>query len=75
LHPFPFNIPVVRLARDVLPDRPTTIFVGDNGCGKSTLPESIGYSVDLPLIGIFLLDEPEAALSPSRTIRKVIAGI
>jgi predicted ATPase len=75
LHPFPFNIPAMRLAREVLPDRPVTIFVGDNGCGKSTLPESIADRLDLPLIAIFLLDEPEAALSPSRTIRKVIAGI
>ena len=28
-----------------------TIFVGDNGTGKSTLLEAIAYGLDLPLIG------------------------
>ena len=51
--PFPFNIPAVRFARNILLDK-ITIFVGDNGSGKSTLLEAIAYSANLPLIGGFI---------------------
>src|SRR5215469_529955 len=50
-HPFPFNIPAVRFAREVGLDQAVTVFVGDNGTGKSTLLESIAYAIDIPLIG------------------------
>ncbi|MEO7309083.1 MAG: AAA family ATPase [Chitinophagaceae bacterium] len=50
-HPFPFGIPAVKFAKDVLLDSPVTILVGDNGCGKSTLLEAIAYKLSLPLIG------------------------
>lgn len=50
-HPFPYNIPAVRYARQLALGEQVTIFVGDNGAGKSTLLESIAYSLDLPLIG------------------------
>ncbi len=49
--PFPFNIPAVRYAREVDLGQAVTIFVGDNGTGKSTLLESIAYAIDIPLIG------------------------
>src|SRR5215212_7209552 len=51
--PFPFNIPAVRFARDIVLDK-VTIFVGDNGSGKSTLLESIAYAVNLPLISGYI---------------------
>jgi predicted ATPase len=50
-HPFPFNIPAVRFAKEVALGEKVTVFIGDNGTGKSTLLESIAYAVDLPLIG------------------------
>ena len=50
-HPFPFNIPAVRFARRVALNERVTIFVGDNGTGKSTLLESLAFCLDLPLIG------------------------
>ena len=50
-HPFPFNIPAIRFARQVALDPGVTIFVGDNGCGKSTLLETIALHLKLPLIG------------------------
>jgi predicted ATPase len=50
-HPFPFNIPAVRFGRQLALGEQVTIFVGDNGTGKSTLLESIAYGLDLPLIG------------------------
>ena len=37
-HPFPFNIPAVQFAREVALGERVTIFVGDNGTGKSTRP-------------------------------------
>src|SRR5688500_9881920 len=52
-HPFPYNIPAVRFARDIILDR-VTILVGDNGSGKSTLLESIAFSLNLPLIGGYI---------------------
>ena len=50
-HPFPFNIPAIRFAKQVALDPGVTIFVGDNGCGKSTLLEAIALQLKLPLIG------------------------
>ncbi len=58
LQPFPFNIPAVRFAREVAVDKRLTIFVGDNGSGKSSLLESIAYAVNLPLIGGFIERTP-----------------
>jgi predicted ATPase len=53
-HPFPFNIPAVKFARQITLESPVTVFAGDNGCGKSTLLESIALSLDLPLIGGYI---------------------
>ncbi|NLR67402.1 AAA family ATPase [Chitinophaga varians] len=50
-HPFPFNVPGVRFARNIALDDRITVFAGDNGCGKSTLLETIGLYLDAPLIG------------------------
>ena len=53
-HPFPFDIPAVKFAKQIRLDAQVTIFVGDNGCGKSTLLESLAYSINIPLIGGFI---------------------
>lgn len=57
-HPFPFDIPAVKFAKQICLDKKVTIFVGDNGCGKSTLLESIAYSINIPLIGGFIGSSP-----------------
>jgi predicted ATPase len=49
--PFPFDIPAVQFAKDIELNKAVTIFVGDNGCGKSSLLESIAYKLNFPLIG------------------------
>lgn len=53
-HPFPYNIPAVKFAREIVLDERVTIFVGDNGCGKSTLLESIALYLNLPLTGGYI---------------------
>lgn len=71
-HPFPFNIPAVKFAKQIALDKGVTLFVGDNGCGKSTLLESIAYAVNLPLIGGAIGSSPgfdaARALKPYLTI-------
>lgn len=52
--PFPFNIPAVRYAQNILLDQNITILVGDNGTGKSTLLEALGLYLNLPLIGGYI---------------------
>ena len=48
--PFPFNIPAIQFAKNITLNK-VTIFVGDNGSGKSSLLEAIAYKINLPLIG------------------------
>lgn len=57
-HPFPFNIPAVKFARNIELDPAVTIMVGDNGSGKSTLLESIALHMDIPLIGGHIKTHP-----------------
>lgn len=57
-HPFPFNIPAVKFAKEISIENEITIFVGDNGCGKSTVLESIALRCNLPLIGGFISNSP-----------------
>lgn len=52
-NPFPFNIPAIQYAKDIALGN-ITIFVGDNGSGKSSLLEAVAYKINLPLIGGFI---------------------
>ena len=53
-NPFPFNIPAVKFAKDIELNAGVSIFIGDNGCGKSSLLEALAYKINLPLIGGFI---------------------
>jgi len=53
-NPFPYNISAVQFAKHVSLGKQVTIFIGDDGCGKSTLPETIALQLNLPLIGGFI---------------------
>jgi predicted ATPase len=47
---FPFDLPVLQNFKEIEIDLPITIFIGDNGCGKSTILETLAYSIGLPTI-------------------------
>ena len=78
---YPFNIPIVRSLSTIDLSRRVYSFVGENRSGKSTVLEAIaehaqshGQSLVALLEkrffrqGFYLLDEPEAALSPQRQL-------
>lgn len=47
-HPFPYNVPAVRHAKEINTQNAVTFVVGDNGTGKSTLLETLAYRLQLP---------------------------
>lgn len=51
MHEFPFNIPVVKYLGELQLDCPVTIFVGENGTGKSTLLEGIAAAAGSITVG------------------------
>lgn len=48
-HPFPFDVPSIRFAKNLEFDK-VTFIIGDNGTGKSTLLESLAFRLQLPHI-------------------------
>lgn len=53
-HPFPYNIPAIKFAKQIVLNERITVFVGDNGSGKSTLLETLALSLNLPLTGGYI---------------------
>ena len=49
--PFPFRIHAVKFSQEIKLDQNLTIFMGANGCGKTTLLESLAFKLHLPLVG------------------------
>ncbi|MFS4417575.1 AAA family ATPase [Maribacter sp. 2307ULW6-5] len=47
-HPFPYDVPAVRFAKNIALKTPVTFLIGDNGTGKSTLLELLAYRLQLP---------------------------
>lgn len=50
-NPFPYNVPSIKNCKEIQFASPITFLIGDNGTGKSTLLETIGQKLNLPLIG------------------------
>jgi predicted ATPase len=65
---FPFDVPAVADVESLRLDAPVTLIAGDNGSGKSTLVEAIAEAIGFAAEGLYILDEPEAALSVSGTL-------
>ncbi|TXD83767.1 AAA family ATPase [Subsaximicrobium wynnwilliamsii] len=47
-HPFPFDVPAIKFAKDIDLSSQITFLVGENGTGKSTLLEAIACRLQLP---------------------------
>lgn len=47
-HPFPFDVPAVKFAKNIDVSNPITFFIGENGSGKSTLLETLACRLHLP---------------------------
>ncbi len=48
---FPFDVPAIATFRELVLDRPVTIFVGENGSGKSTLLEALAIAAKATTAG------------------------
>ncbi len=53
---YPFNLPVLNHTRDLVLDTPVTLFVGENGTGKSTLLEAMARAA-----GVHIWARPDGA--------------
>ncbi len=49
-HPFPYNIPAIKYAKNIDLSQTVNIIVGENGTGKSTFLETLAYRLQLPLM-------------------------
>ena len=47
-HPFPYNIPAIKFAKQIQFTNPITFIIGENGTGKSTLLETMACRLQLP---------------------------
>ena len=64
---YPFDVPAIANLRTVRFDRAITLFVGENGTGKSTLLEAIALAADLPSAGTSELSN-DRSLDPVRPL-------
>lgn len=62
-NPWPYNVPAIKYCGNIEIDPELTFIIGDNGTGKSTLLETLGYRLQLPLInGMIAGASMEAAI-------------
>ena len=69
---FPFDVPVIEALEELRFSTPVTFFVGENGCGKSTLVEAIACGLKCPTIGSSDVNQDKslrAQQSLARTMR------
>jgi predicted ATPase len=48
---YPFNLPLLRGLEEMRFNAPVTFFVGENGCGKSTLIEGLACAAEMITVG------------------------
>lgn len=64
---FPFSVPVIKDFTDLEFKSPVTIFVGENGTGKSTLLEGLATKIGLPVVGGESLED-DVSLEHARSL-------
>ena len=64
---YPFDVPAIRNLTQLHFDTAVTLFVGENGTGKSTLLEAIALAADLPSAGTTELAR-DGSLDPVRPL-------
>jgi predicted ATPase len=69
---FPFSVPVVAALDRLELTTPVTLFVGENGTGKSTLLEAIAIAAELPAVGAARLSA-DPTLAPQRRLAQQLA--
>jgi predicted ATPase len=68
---FPFNLPILNKLDELGFESQVTILVGENGCGKSTLMESIAIAAELPAVGSESLKN-DPSLAAQRELAKYL---
>lgn len=53
IHPYPFDVPAIKNAKNIDVSNQITFIIGENGSGKSTLLESVACRLQLPHIDGF----------------------
>ncbi|MCL5057231.1 MAG: AAA family ATPase [Actinobacteria bacterium] len=72
---YPYSLEIFNATGKIVLNKPVTFFTGENGSGKSTLLRAIAHRCGIHLSksryrikGLYLLDEPENALSPKKQL-------
>jgi len=68
---FPFTVPPIATLETLELTSPVTLFVGENGTGKSTLLEGLAIAAELPAVGSARLGD-DATLAPQRSLGRCL---
>ncbi len=69
--PFPFSVPAIRSLPSLDLSSTVTLFVGENGSGKSTVLEAIAAAAHLPTVGASDIDR-DATLASQRQLADML---
>ncbi|MFT7434561.1 MAG: putative ATPase [Psychromonas sp.] len=69
---FPFSLPLIKELEPILFPKNVTLFVGENGSGKSTILEALAYKLNLPVAGTASMDL-DPSLESARKLGKYLS--
>ncbi len=69
---FPFDVPVIKQLGELRFETPVTVFIGENGTGKSTLLEGLAAAVHAITIGGDSVDRDETLAHARRLASRVV---
>jgi len=59
-HEFPWSLPLIKNFEEIHFEQPISLFVGENGSGKSTILEAIAAYSEVPLAGSYRLEDDDS---------------